>query len=97
MATYIVLGDFTDQGVRNVKETTKRADAIKAMSGKMGVTIKEIYWTLGKHDVVALLDAPDNETMTAWALSVGAAGNVRTHTLQAFNAAEMNRVLAKMG
>lgn len=97
MATYIALFDFTDQGIRSVKDTTKRADAIRAMSKKIGVTVDEIYWTLGKHDGVALLQAPDSETMTAWALTVCAAGNVRTHTMQAFDAAGMGRVIAKMG
>ena len=65
MATYIVLSTFTDQGIRNVKESTKRADAVREMAKKFGVTAKEFYWTLGSSDVVAIFDAPDDASITA--------------------------------
>ena len=96
MATYVVLTSFTDQGVRSAKETTKRADAVKELAKKFGATAKEFYWTLGKYDVVAIFEAPDDESMTALGLAIGAAGNVRTQTLRAFSRAEMNGVLAKL-
>jgi len=96
MATYIVLNSFTDQGVRSVKDTTKRADAVRELAKKFGVTAKEFYWTLGSYDVVAIYDAPDDASMTAFGLAVGAAGNVRTQTLRAFSRQEMNGVLAKL-
>jgi uncharacterized protein with GYD domain len=96
MATYIVLTNFTDQGIRNVKDTTKRADAVKEMAKKFGVTAKEFFWTLGSYDVVAIFEAPDDGSMTALGLALGAAGNVRTQTLRAFSREEMNGVLAKL-
>jgi uncharacterized protein with GYD domain len=96
MATYIVLTSFTDQGVRNAKETTKRSDAVKEMAKKFGVTVKEFYWTLGSYDVVGIFDAPDDTSMTALGLAIGAQGNVRTQTLRAFSKDEMNGILRKL-
>lgn len=97
MAIYIVLVNFTDQGVRNLKDTTKRADAIREMAKKFGVTAKEFYWTLGSYDVVDIFEAPDDASMAALLASLGAAGNVRTQTLRAFSQADMNGILAKLG
>ncbi len=96
MATYIVLNSFTDQGIRSVKDSTKRADAVRELAKKFGVTVKEIFWTLGSYDVVAIYDAPDDASMTALGLAIGALGNVRTQTLRAFSREEMNGVLAKL-
>jgi len=96
MPTYIMLGQFTDQGIRNVKETTKRAEALKEMAKKVGATVKEVYWTLGPYDVATVVDAPDDMSATALFLSVGALGNVRTQTLRAYSPEEMGRVLGKM-
>jgi uncharacterized protein with GYD domain len=97
MATYIVLTNFTEQGIRSVKETTKRADGVKEQARKFGVTAKEFYWTLGSYDVVVMFDAPDDASMTALGLAIGAQGNVRTQTLRAFSRDEMNGILAKLG
>jgi uncharacterized protein with GYD domain len=96
MATYVLLVSFTDQGIRNVKETTKRAEAFRELAKKHGATVKDLYWILGQYDVVTILDAPDAATVTALGLSVGALGNVRTQTLPAFSAAEMGTILGKM-
>lgn len=96
MATYIVLGQFTDQGIRNVKETTRRAEAVKGMAKKVGATVKEVYWTLGQYDVSIVLDAPDDASAMAFLLSVGALGNVRTQCLRAFSADEMGQVVGRM-
>ena len=96
MATYIVLTSFTDQGIRTVKDTTKPADAVKELARKYGVTAKEFFWTLGSYDVVAIFEAPDDASMTALGLAIGAADNVRTQTLRAFSREEMNGVLAKL-
>jgi uncharacterized protein with GYD domain len=93
---YVVLADFTAQGIHNVKDTTKRADAFKQMANKAGVTVKEMYWTLGQHDLVVTLEAPDDVSVTAVGLSLGALGNVRTQTMRAFSAADMASVLGKM-
>ena len=96
MATYILLSNFTDQGIRNIKETTKRAEAFREMARKFGATVKDIYWTLGQYDVVASLEAPDAATVAALTASVAAMGNIRTQTLSAFSADEVARILAKM-
>ncbi len=96
MATFIVLGSYTDQGIKSVKQTIERADAFKQIATKAGATVKEIYWTLGSHDVIAICEAPDDETATALSLSVASRGNVRSQTLRAFSFDEMKKILGKM-
>jgi uncharacterized protein with GYD domain len=96
MATYIMLNTFTDQGIRGIRETTNRADAVRDLAKKMGVSVREIYWTMGQYDSVALFDAPDEATITAFALALGQSGNVRTQLLRAFNREEMRAVLNKV-
>jgi uncharacterized protein with GYD domain len=96
MATYILLGTFTDQGIRHIKDTTKRADAVRAMGKKIGVSVQEMYWTLGQYDVAAILDAPNEAATTSLALSVGALGNVRTQLLRAFTQEEIGPILGRM-
>ncbi len=96
MATFIVLGNFTDQGIRNVKETTKRAEAFKAAAKKAGANVKELYWTMGQYDLVTVVEAPDDETATSLLLSAGALGNIRSQTLRGFSAEEMGKIIGKM-
>jgi uncharacterized protein with GYD domain len=96
MATFITLGNFTDQGIRNIKDTTKRAEAFRAMAQKAGVTVKELYYTMGQYDIVAIVEAPDEQTATALLLSVGALGNIRSQTLRAFSREEMGKIIAKV-
>jgi uncharacterized protein with GYD domain len=96
MATVIVLANFTDQGIHEVKETIGRAEAYKEMAKKVGVVVKDIYWTLGGYDVVAICEAPDDESALALAASVGSRGKVRSVTLRAFSFDEMKKVLGKM-
>ena len=96
MATFVVLAGFTDQGMRNVKETISRAESFMQMAQKIGVTVKDVYWTLGRHDVVAICDVPDDEAATALSLSVASRGNVRSETLRAFSFGEMRKILSKM-
>jgi uncharacterized protein with GYD domain len=95
MNRYIVLASFTDQGMRNVKDTTKRAAAVREMAPKFGVQVTDVYWTLGKYDVVLTLEAQDDAAITAFGLTVGAQGNVHTQTLRAFTEDEMKEILAK--
>ena len=97
MAIYISLNNFTDQGIRNLKDTTKRADAVREMAKKFSVIFKEMYWTLGSYDMVSIIEAPDDASMAALQASIGAAGNVRTQTLRAFSQADMKGILAKLG
>ena len=96
MATFIVLSHFTDQGIRGVKESPKRAAAFKAAAKKAGVTVKAFYWTLGTYDMVSILEAPNVEAVTAIGLSVGKLGNVRTETLTAFDKTTMDAILKKV-
>ena len=96
MATFISTIKFTGQGLKAIGDTTKRATALKSAAKKMGVKVKDIYWTLGKYDGLLVLDAPDDETATALLLHLGSLGNVQTTTVRAFTATEMNNVLAKM-
>ncbi len=97
MATYVVLATFTDQGIRNVKQTTQRAAAAREAAQKLGVNMREIYWTLGQYDIVTLVEAPDETSLAAFGLSLASAGNVKLETLRALNRDEMEKVLAKMG
>lgn len=97
MATYISLTRFTDQGIRSVKDTTKRAEAVKAAAAKFGASVKDLYWTLGQYDIVVVIEAADELSATAFAMSIAAAGNTRSETLRAFSGDEMQTVLSKMG
>jgi uncharacterized protein with GYD domain len=96
MATYISLSNFTDQGIRSVKDTTKRYEAVREMGKKFNVTVKDIYWTIGSHDLVGIFEAPDDAAITAFALSIGMGGNIRTQTLRAFSKDEINGVLGRL-
>ena len=96
MATYCILGSFTEQGVRKAKDSPKRADAFRQMAKKCGATVKDLYWAQGQYDIVTILEAPDDLSATALLLSVGALGNIRTQTLRAFSAADMQGIIGKM-
>ena len=96
MITYVVLANFTDQGLRSAKETVKRTDAFKEMAKKFGVKVREVFWMQGQYDIIAITEAPDDLSGTALNLSLCALGNVRTQSLRAFSAAEMKEILAKM-
>ncbi|MEW6642125.1 MAG: GYD domain-containing protein [Pseudomonadota bacterium] len=96
MVTYVVLANFTDQGIRNVKDSPKRAEAFAKMAETFGVVVKGLFWTQGRYDVVSILDAPDEFSATALSLSLSALGNVRTESLRAFSAADMTTIVGKM-
>jgi uncharacterized protein with GYD domain len=96
MPTYVTLTNFTHQGIQNVKDTTKRADAFKSAAKKAGCTVKEVYWTQGQYDSVLIMDAPDDASATAAMMSLGKLGYVRTQTLRAFTAAELAPILDKV-
>ena len=96
MASYIALLQFTEQGVRNIKDTTKRSIATHEMASKLGVKVADIFWTLGPYDIVMVLEAPDDETLTAFTLKLGSLGNVKTQTLRAFRDKEMDAILNKV-
>jgi uncharacterized protein with GYD domain len=83
------------QGRGAFKETVDRAEAGKQLADKFGGSLKEIYWTIGPYDVVAVSEAPDDESATAFALALASQSNVRTTTLRAFDADEMRGIIAK--
>jgi uncharacterized protein with GYD domain len=96
MARYVTLIQFADQGIRNIKETINRGDAAAAEAEKMGMKIIEEFWTMGAYDAVVVVDAPDDETMSAFMLKIGSLGNVKSHTMRAFRREEMEGILAKI-
>ncbi len=96
MAMYVSLIQFTDQGIRNVKDTIKRSEGAIAEAKKMGMKITDAFWTMGAYDVVVLFDAPDDETVSAFSLKIGSLGNVKTQTMRAFGKEEMESILAKV-
>jgi uncharacterized protein with GYD domain len=96
MAMYVSLLQFTDQGIRTVKDTIKRAEAATAEAENMGVKITDAFWTMGAYDVVLMLDAPNDETVSAFSLKIGSLGNVKSQTMRAFRREEMEGVLAKV-
>ena len=95
MATYIVLGDWTQQGVANFEQTVERYDAGLSQMEELGISVKDRYWTLGAHDQVSIVEAPDEETLAAAILKLTSQGSFRTTTLRAFSADEMKAVIAK--
>ena len=97
MVTYVVLVNFTDQGIRTVKDTVKRAAAFTDVAKKFGVTTKEVFWTQGRYDIVIIVEAPDEPSAMAASLSLSALGNVRTESLRAFSAADMKAIVAEVG
>jgi uncharacterized protein with GYD domain len=96
MATYILLANFTDQGIRNVKDTVRRAEVFKELAQKSGTTVKDLYWALGPYDIVAIVESADDMTVTSLGLTLGKSGNVRTQTLRAFSPADMTKILDKV-
>jgi uncharacterized protein with GYD domain len=96
MPTYVTLSNFTEQGMKNIKDTAKRAEAFKKAAKEAGITIKELLWTQGQYDLVTVLEAPDEISASALALSVGKLGNITGQTLRAFTATEMEKILQKV-
>ncbi|KPK06109.1 MAG: GYD family protein [Betaproteobacteria bacterium SG8_39] len=97
MATYIWVGNFTEQGMRTIKDTTKRADAVREAGKKYGVTLKDMYWTMGQYDLVGIFEAKDDASISAFALTVGMSGNLQGQSMRAFNKDEMTAILGKVG
>jgi uncharacterized protein with GYD domain len=96
MPTYVSLINWTDQGIRNVKETIQRADSAAELAQKHGGSL-QVYWTVGPYDIVAIVEAPDDESATAFLLETGSLGNVRTTTLRAYDREEMSSILGRLG
>jgi uncharacterized protein with GYD domain len=97
MPTYVALMNWTDQGIRSVKDSVQRRDQADALAQKHGASIEQVYWTVGPYDVVAILDAPDDESATAMVLELGSVGNLRTLTLRAYGREEMSGIIGRIG
>jgi uncharacterized protein with GYD domain len=96
MPTYVALLDWTDQGVRDFKDSVDRYEAAQKAFESLGARFTNVWWTLGTHDLVATVEAPDDETLAAALLSTAAQGNIRTTTLRAFTQEEMRTVIGKV-
>jgi uncharacterized protein with GYD domain len=97
MPTYISLVQFTDKGLQAAKETTQRVADWAAKVEPLGVSIKQMYWTLGQYDQVCVFEAPNDETVASVLLAADMLGNIRTQTLRAFTASDMEKILTMVG
>ena len=96
MPRYVVLVNWTEQGVSNVKETLQRTDSGGEIAEKHGLKLEQAYWTVGPYDMVSIFEAPDDEALSAHLLEIGSLGNVRTTTLRAYNEEEMSGILQRL-
>jgi uncharacterized protein with GYD domain len=96
MAHYVVLANFTDQGIRGVKDTAKRAKGFRDAASAMGMKVKDIFWTLGTYDVIVIFEAAKDEEAAALMMKVGALGNLKSQTLRAFTESEIPAVVSKI-
>ena len=95
MPRYVVLYRFTDQGLKSIKDTVKRAEEVRKANESRGFKIIGTYWTQGQYDIVSIVESPDEESMNAGLFNIAAAGNVHSETLRAFDEAEMARSLSR--
>lgn len=96
MPTYVSLVNWTDQGVKNYRDTVARADSFRDMVRQAGGQVRELLWTLGEYDIVTVIEAPDDETAIGLLLQVAALGNIRTKTMRAMSASEITSVIGRM-
>ena len=96
MPTYVVLYTFTEQGLKSAKDTVRRAEENVHANEVMGFKVRELLWTQGAYDLVAVVEAPDERSMMSGLLNVAGAGNVRSQTMRAFTADEMGALIAEI-
>jgi uncharacterized protein with GYD domain len=92
MPTYVLLNRYTEQGIRNIKQSPSRIDALKQTFRARGAEIKQVYLLMGHYDTMLVFDAPDDQTCAQLCLTIGAAGNVHTETLRAFTEDEFRKI-----
>ena len=97
MPTYVSLLNFTDQGIRTIRDTTQRGERAAQTAQKYGISFKGLYWTVGPYDLVNVFEAPDEESATAYMLEVGSGGAVRSTTLRAYEREEMSGIIERLG
>jgi len=96
MSTFVVLAQFTDQGIRSVKNSAQRAGQAAELAKTFGCEMKQIYWTLGQYDIVTIVEAPDEQSLMAFGLALGSLGNIRTQTLRALSKDEFAAIIGKL-
>ncbi len=96
MATYLIMGKFTDQGIKNIKKTIDRSEKFEETAKEFGVQIREIMWVMGDFDVFAIAEGKDDQSVCALLLKTGAWGNVHSTTFRAFPKSEMESVVGKI-
>jgi uncharacterized protein with GYD domain len=97
MPTYVSLVNWTEQGIKNFRDTVRRAEDYRGLVEKSGGQVRQLLWTLGDYDLVVVTDFPDDETATAVLLQTAAGGNVRTKTMKAFDADQMSAIIQRTG
>ena len=97
MPTYVTLMNWTDQGIRNVRDTVHRREQADALAERHGAKLEQTYWTVGPYDLVTIVEAPDDESVTAMLLELGSGGNLRTTTLRAYERDQMSGILQRLG
>ena len=97
MTTYVSLINWTDQGIKNFRDTTQRAQDFSRLVESVGGRVRELLWTVGEYDIVCIVEFPDDEAGVAALLQVGSAGNIRSTTMRAFNAEEMAGIIRRAG
>jgi|SRR6266487_3127278 uncharacterized protein with GYD domain len=97
MPIYVSLVNFTDQGIKNFRETVRRAEDFRGVVEQRGGQVRQLLWTLGEYDIVAITDFPDDDAATAVLLLTSAAGNVRSKTMKAFDAEQMSAIIQRTG
>ncbi len=96
MSTYIILSNYTEQGIRDVKDSPARLDAVKKLLGDLGGRLTAFYLTMGSYDIVVIIDLPSDQAAARFALTIGALGNVRTTTLKAFTESEFKDIVQSL-
>ncbi|HZB84526.1 MAG TPA: GYD domain-containing protein [Rubrobacteraceae bacterium] len=97
MPRYVVLVNWTDQGIKNVRDTIERTDTGADIAHRHGAKLEQVYWTVGPYDMVAVFEAPDDQAITAQLLEIGSTGNIRSTTLRAYDRQEMSEILGRLG
>ena len=97
MPTYVILMNWTDQGVRADRDAVRRREQADALAEKYGARIEQAYWTMEHYDIVAIIEAPDDESVTAMMLELTSEGNIRTSTLRAFDHDQMQAIIRRTG
>jgi uncharacterized protein with GYD domain len=96
MPTYVILGNFTQEGIENIKDSPKRLADNAKLAKSLGGEMKAFYYTLGRYDFVAITEGPDNETLMKGMLIIGSKGSVRTETLVAIPAEKVTEIIKEL-